>query len=108
AWREEVGPQTVSPEEIGPGLDPPPVEKTRWIWLDGTFVDWDKATIHVMTHSLHYGMAAFEGIRAYKTPKGPAIFRLQEHLRRLYDSAKIMGVQVPFPIEKSAEACREL
>ena len=77
------------------------MEKTRWIWLDGTFVDWDKATVHVMTHSLHYGMAAFEGIRAYKTVKGTAIFRLQEHLRRLYDSAKIMGFQMPVPVGSS-------
>jgi branched-chain amino acid aminotransferase len=85
------------------------MEKTKFIWMDGQFVDWEKATVHVMTHTLHYGMAAFEGIRAYKTTAGKtAIFRLQEHLRRLYDSAKIMGMKLPFPQEQVSEACREL
>lgn len=84
------------------------MEKTKHIWMDGQWVDWDKATVSVMTHSLHYGMAAFEGIRAYKTPQGTAIFRLQEHLRRLYDSAKIMGFKIPFPMEQVADACREV
>ncbi len=83
------------------------MEPTKLVWVDGTLVDWSKATVHVMTHSLHYGMAAFEGIRAYKTPRGTAIFRLHEHLRRLYDSARIMGIQVPFPAEVLADACRE-
>ena len=84
------------------------MEKTKFIWMDGQFVEWEKATVHVMTHSMHYGMAAFEGIRAYKTPKGTAIFRLQEHLKRLFDSAKIMGFKMPFPVEQVSEACREL
>ncbi len=84
------------------------MEKTKLIWMDGQFVEWEKATIHVMTWSLHYGMGAFEGIRAYKTPKGTAIFRLHEHLKRLYDSAKIMGFKMPVAIEDAADACREL
>lgn len=84
------------------------MEKTKVIWMDGQFVDWEKATLHVMTWSLHYGMGAFEGIRAYSTPKGTAIFRLQEHLKRLYDSSKIMGFKMPVPIEESERACREI
>ena len=72
------------------------MEKTKFIWMDGEVLDWDKATVHVMTHSLHYGMGAFEGIRAYKTPKGTAIFRMGDHMKRLFDSGKIMGVKIPF------------
>ena len=66
-----------------------PIEKTDKIWMDGELVPWDEAQIHVLTHSLHYGMGVFEGIRAYETSKGPAIFRLTEHIERLFDSAKI-------------------
>ena len=60
------------------------------IWLDGDYVPWRDAKIHVLTHSLHYGMGVFEGVRAYKTETGPAIFRLREHTDRLFRSAKIM------------------
>ena len=65
------------------------------IWFDGKMVDWRDAKLHVLTHSLHYGMAVFEGVRAYKTPKGPMIFRLQEHTRRLFNSAKIFQMKIP-------------
>lgn len=60
------------------------------IWFDGEFVEWRDAKVHVLTHTLHYGMGVFEGVRAYETPKGTAIFRLQEHTNRFFDSAHIM------------------
>lgn len=66
------------------------------IWIDGEFVDWRDAKVHVLTHTLHYGMGVFEGVRAYETPRGPAIFRLADHTRRLCRSAKIMGMPMPF------------
>lgn len=66
------------------------------IWMDGQLIDWRDAKIHVLTHTLHYGMGVFEGVRAYKTERGPAIFRLQEHTRRLFNSAKIFQMKVPF------------
>ena len=66
------------------------------IWFDGEMVDWRDANVHVLTHTLHYGMGVFEGLRAYKTDKGPAIFRLQEHTDRLFRSAHIMGMDIPF------------
>jgi len=66
------------------------------IWLDGQFVPWREAKTHVLTHTLHYGMGVFEGLRAYKTSKGPAIFRLKEHTDRLFRSAHIMGMKMPF------------
>ena len=66
------------------------------IWMDGAMVEWRDAKIHVLTHTLHYGCGAFEGVRAYKTDKGPAIFRLQEHTERLFNSAKILRMAIPF------------
>jgi branched-chain amino acid aminotransferase len=78
------------------------------IWLDGRFVDWSEARVHVLTHTLHYGLGVFEGIRCYKTADGrSAVFRLGDHLRRLYDSAHINLMQVPFPREVVEEACLE-
>jgi branched-chain amino acid aminotransferase len=82
--------------------------KSEKIWMDGQLVDWDDATVHVLTHSLHYGLGVFEGIRAYETPRGPAIFRLTDHIRRLYDSAKIFLVDVPFPFDAVLEATKEV
>ena len=61
------------------------ISKTKKIWMDGRFLDWDDATIHVLTHTLHYGLGVFEGIRCYKTQKGPAIFRLDDHVERLFN-----------------------
>ena len=72
------------------------MEPTKKIWMDGSFVDWDKAQVHVLSHTLHYGLGAFEGIRCYDTVRGPAIFRLPEHLDRLIQSAHIAGIKVPF------------
>jgi branched-chain amino acid aminotransferase len=81
------------------------------IWYDGELVDWRDATTHVLTHTLHYGMGVFEGVRAYKTDKGPAIFRLEDHTDRLFNSAKILGMKMPFDkaalIEAQKAAVRE-
>ena len=74
------------------------------IWMDGQMVDWRDAKIHVLTHTLHYGCGAFEGVRAYKTPKGTAIFRLREHTERLINSAKILRMKIPFTVEQLEEA----
>jgi len=80
------------------------VQATQKIWMDGTFVDWDKAQVHVLSHTLHYGLGVFEGIRCYHTANGSAIFRLQEHLDRLYGSAHIAGMQIPYPKEALQQA----
>ncbi|KLT72657.1 branched-chain amino acid aminotransferase [Neisseria arctica] len=74
------------------------------IWYNGTLVDWREAKTHVLTHTLHYGMGVFEGVRAYETAEGPAIFRLQEHTDRLFNSAKITGMQLPFSKEEINQA----
>jgi branched-chain amino acid aminotransferase len=76
------------------------------IWYDGKLVPWREATTHVLTHTLHYGMGVFEGVRAYETAKGPAIFRLQDHTDRLFRSAKIVGMTLPFSKEELNEAQR--
>lgn len=78
------------------------------IWLDGELVPWREAKVHVLTHTLHYGMGVFEGVRAYKTDKGTAIFRLQEHTDRLFRSAKILGMGMPFDKETLNEAQRTI
>ncbi len=67
-----------------------------FIWLDGELVPWQDAKVHVLTHTLHYGMGVFEGVRAYETAKGPAIFRMKEHTDRLFNSAHIMNMKIPF------------
>ncbi len=69
------------------------------IWLDGKMVDWQDATVHVLTHTLHYGLGVFEGVRAYKTPEGPSIFRLNDHTDRLFKSADTVGIKIPFAKE---------
>lgn len=74
------------------------------IWKDGQLIDWRDANIHILTHSLHYGMAVFEGVRAYKTDKGTAIFRLREHTERLFNSAKIFQMNIPFDQETVMQA----
>ena len=66
------------------------------IWMDGTFCDWKDAKIHILTHTLHYGTGVFEGVRAYETESGPAIFRLKDHTDRLFNSANLVGMQIPF------------
>jgi branched-chain amino acid aminotransferase len=84
-----------------------PIQKSEKIWMDGTLVDWDDAKVHVLTHSLHYGYGVFEGIRAYATKRGPAIFRLNEHMERLFNSAKMLMIDIPFSIGEITEATKE-
>jgi len=76
------------------------------IWMDGALVDWRDAKIHVLTHTLHYGCGAFEGVRAYKTAQGTAIFRLYEHTQRLFNSAKILRMRIPYSFEEVVDAQR--
>jgi branched-chain amino acid aminotransferase len=83
-------------------------ERDGQIWMDGQLVPWRQAQIHVLTHTLHYGCGVFEGVRAYETPQGTAIFRLQEHTRRLFDSAKILRMRLPFTPEELMEAQKEV
>ncbi|GBD24857.1 Branched-chain-amino-acid aminotransferase [bacterium HR30] len=84
------------------------MEKTQYIWLDGQFVPWDQAQVHVLTHTLHYGLGVFEGIRCYEGTKGGAwIFRLPEHIERLFSSAHILGIEIPFPRSAIEAACVE-
>jgi branched-chain amino acid aminotransferase len=78
------------------------------IWKDGQMIEWRDATLHMLTHSLHYGMAIFEGVRAYKTVDGTAIFRLKEHTQRLFNSAKIFQMKLPFDMETLMAAQREV
>ncbi|MBT7950393.1 MAG: branched-chain amino acid transaminase [Gammaproteobacteria bacterium] len=77
------------------------------IWFDGELLPWRDAKVHVLTHTLHYGMGVFEGIRAYSTDRGPAIFRLQEHVKRFFGSAHILGMPVPFSQDVIDQACRD-
>ena len=81
-----------------------PIEKTEKIWMNGELVPWDEAQIHVLTHSLHYGMGVFEGIRAYETERGPAVFRLTDHIERLFDSAKIIMMDIPYTVDEIVQA----
>jgi len=78
------------------------------IWMDGEFVPWDEAQVHVLTHGLHYGTGVFEGVRCYDTARGPAVFRWEEHLDRFYDSAKPYDLEIPFEPEELTEATLEL
>ena len=85
------------------------VEKVEWIWFDGRWVPWDDAQVHILTHSLHYGFAAFEGIRCYKQSHGgAAIFRLEDHIERLFKTAHILTLESPFSRAEVIEACCEL
>src|SRR5205814_9034526 len=82
-------------------------DRDGWIWYDGKLVPWREATTHVLTHSLHYGLAVFEGVRAYNTVNGTAIFRLKEHTERLFNSAHIYGMKMPLTREENTEAQKE-
>jgi len=84
-----------------------PINKSDKIWFNGQFVPWDEAQIHVMSHALHYGSSVFEGIRAYKTATGPAVWLFDGHLRRLFDSAKIYRMEIPYSYDKVKEAILE-
>ncbi len=83
------------------------MQEGKKIWMDGVLVDWSDAKVHVLTHTLHYGLGIFEGIRCYKTAGGPAIFRLREHIDRLYNGVKIIGFQIPYSKEELTEAIKE-
>ncbi len=85
------------------------VEKAKFIWLDGKFIPWDEARVHILTHSLHYGLGVFEGIRAYHCHDSrTAVFRLTEHIRRLFDSAHVMQIDIPFSQAEIEQACAEI
>ncbi|MGI8686212.1 MAG: aminotransferase class IV, partial [Acidimicrobiales bacterium] len=84
-----------------------PLQKVDKIWMDGELVNWDDAKIHILTHSLHYGCGVFEGIRAYATATGPAVFRLTDHIVRLFDSAKIFMLDIPYSIDELVAATKE-
>jgi branched-chain amino acid aminotransferase len=83
-----------------------PITPTEKIWMDGELVDWHDANVHILTHSLHYGMGVFEGIRAYATAQGPAVFRLVDHIARLSRSATVLGMNMPYSEEELCEAVR--
>jgi branched-chain amino acid aminotransferase len=84
------------------------MRETSKIWMNGELVDWADATVHVGTHGLHYGSGIFEGIRAYETDRGPAVFRLEEHLQRFHNSAKLLFMQLPYSNDDLRAACWDL
>jgi branched-chain amino acid aminotransferase len=84
------------------------VEPTEKIWMNGELVDWDDARIHVGAHGLHYGTGVFEGIRCYDTAKGPAVFRLTDHMRRMHNSARLINMELPYSVEELRAATNEL
>src|SRR5215211_2637789 len=84
-----------------------PITPTAKIWMNGDLVDWDQARVHVLTHTLHYGTGVFEGIRAYETPDGPAIFRLTDHIERLAKSARILMMDLPYSTSELVQACKD-
>jgi branched-chain amino acid aminotransferase len=85
-----------------------PITPTKKIWVNGELVDWDNAQTHVLSHTLHYGMGAFEGIRAYKTPNGVAVFRLREHMERLHRSCKILQMELTWTVDQLVEATKDV
>ena len=85
-----------------------PIPEVDKIWMNGELVDWRDAQVHVLTHALHYGSGVFEGIRAYKTERGPAVFRLTDHLERLRRSAKLYYMELPYTVAELAQATKEL
>lgn len=84
------------------------INKSDWIWFNGRMVPWDEAQVHVMTHALHYGSSVFEGIRVYPTPDGLKVFRLEAHIRRMLDSAKIHRINIPYSAADISAACCEV
>lgn len=85
-----------------------PINKCDWIWQNGKMLPWEEARVHVLTHALHYGSSVFEGIRVYPTPDGLRVFRLEAHTRRLFDSAKIHRIEIPYSPEEISTVCREV
>lgn len=82
-------------------------QQSEFIWLNGKMIPYEQATTHVLSHAIHYGSSVFEGIRAYDTPNGPAIFRLTDHMKRMYDSAKIYRMEIPYSLEELIQACKD-
>src|SRR5260370_5988214 len=91
-----------------PTTEESPVQETNKIWMNGELVDWADATVHVGTHGLHYGSGVFEGIRCYETVRGPAVFRLAEHMERLHRSAKLLYMELPYSVDELRAATWEL
>lgn len=85
-----------------------PLKPSRLIWHDGEMVPWEQATVHVLTHALHYGSSVFEGVRGYATPSGTVGFRLTDHVRRMYDSAKIYRLTIPYEVDTLITACKQV
>jgi branched-chain amino acid aminotransferase len=81
---------------------------SRWVWKNGSIIPWSEATIHLSAHGLHYGTGVFEGIRCYKTSKGPAIFRLDAHVERMFDSARTYSISIPYSQEELTQACLDV
>ena len=85
------------------------VDKEKKVWFEGELIDWDEANVHLLTHTMHYGLGAFEGIRAYRRANGKtAIFRLQDHIRRLFDTCRLVVIKPRFTHEQVAQACVDL
>ena len=84
------------------------MQETEKIWMNGELIDWADAKVHVGVHGLHYGSGVFEGIRCYDTPKGPAVFRLGEHLQRLHNSARLLHMEIPYSVDELRDATNEL
>src|SRR3954449_10323956 len=84
-----------------------PLQKVDKIWMDGKLVNWDDATVHILTHTMHYGSGVFEGVRAYATSQGPAVFRLTDHVHRLFNSAKVYLIDIPYTPDELVEAVKE-
>ena len=89
------------------GLQSTPFANVHWIWMNGRMVEFEKATVHVLTHALHYGSGLFEGIRCYKTARGPAILRLPEHMKRLENSCRVYRMEIPYSREQLTRAVHD-
>jgi branched-chain amino acid aminotransferase len=85
-----------------------PIHEVEKIWMNGKLIKWSDAKIHILTHGLHYGSGVFEGIRCYNTARGPAVFRLKEHMKRLHDSAKVYRMKIPYTVDGLCKATKEL
>ena len=85
-----------------------PLKTSKYIWHDGELIPWEEATVHVLTHALHYGSSVFEGIRVYKSPDGPVGFRLTDHIRRMFNSAKVYYLGIPYSLDTLVAACKEV
>jgi branched-chain amino acid aminotransferase len=85
-----------------------PITPTESIWMNGELVPWADAKIHILTHTLHYGSGVFEGMRAYETPQGPAVFRLTDHIERLFNSARILMMEIPYTVDELVQASKDV